>query len=371
MANNRIYYAIQQVALGTGGAIPLHGVQSVGLTTNFNLAQIYEMGQLSLYQNYENVPDIEVTLNKVLDGYPLIYTVATESGTGVSTGAIATSADLVGRANTRTDLVLSIFPEQRLAASGTPLAIVSCSGMYVSSVSYTFPNDGNFTEDVTLVGNDKVWATTANSGTDLKNNSDTPAAVQGVNRRQHLTMSNCRFPKQIPGIGTDGVNGQGLNVLNSTTASGYNVHFQSIKVSCNMGRESIYELGTRQPYYRYINFPVAVTCDFDVMSVSGEWIQASASGYWTNFDTKTAATNTTTNCDNRFNLINETIYLQTCEGTKIDLGSRNKLTSVNYTGGDTGGGNVTVTYSYQNFNDFTVAHSSGLYYSSVSAPTVS
>lgn len=364
MANNRIYYAIQQVGLGTSGLVALHGIQSVGLTTNFNLAQIYEMGQLSLYQNYENIPDIEVTLNKVLDGYPLIYTVATESGTAVSNNLTATSPDLAGRANTRTDLALTIFPEQRVSATGIPLATVTCNGMYVSSVSYTFPNDGNFTEDVTLVGNDKVWTASGSSG-QFPTNNDAPTAVQGVNRRQHLTMANCRFPAQIPGIGSDG-----KNTLNTTAASGFNVHFQNIKVSCNMGRESIFELGTKMPYYRYINFPVQVSCDFDVMSVSGEWIQASASGYYTNFSSRTAANSSTGACDKRFNLINETIYLETCEGTKIDLGSRNKLTSVNYTGGDTGGGNVTMTYSYQNFNDFTVAHSSGLYYASVSAPTV-
>ena len=72
MANNRIYYAIQQVTLGTG-SVPVHGLQSVGLTTNFNLEQVFELGQLSIYQNVENIPEIEVTLNKVLDGYPLLY----------------------------------------------------------------------------------------------------------------------------------------------------------------------------------------------------------------------------------------------------------------------------------------------------------
>jgi len=37
---------------------------------------------------------------------------------------------------------------------------------------------------------------------------------------------------------------------------------------------------------------------------------------------------------------------------QIFLGSGNQLTSVNYTGGDTGGGNATVTYSFRNYNDF-------------------
>jgi hypothetical protein len=41
----------------------------------------------------------------------------------------------------------------------------------------------------------------------------------------------------------------------------------------------------------------------------------------------------------------------------IDLGTKNKLQSVSYGGGDTGGGNVTNTFNYSNFNDFSVTHS--------------
>jgi hypothetical protein len=42
---------------------------------------------------------------------------------------------------------------------------------------------------------------------------------------------------------------------------------------------------------------------------------------------------------------------------RLWLGKKNKLSSVTYGGGDAGGGNSTVTYSYSNFNDFTVMHS--------------
>ena len=41
----------------------------------------------------------------------------------------------------------------------------------------------------------------------------------------------------------------------------------------------------------------------------------------------------------------------------VNLGLSNKLTSVNYTGGDTGGGNATITYSFQTFNDLVVTAS--------------
>jgi len=357
MANNRIYYAIQQVELGAGAnRTVVHGLQSAGITTNFNLEQVFELGQLAIYQNVEEVPDIEVTLNKVLDGYPLVYVLATEAGTGINASLVATAPDLAGRQNARADMRLSIYPDTGVSAKGNSVAAVNCSGMYVSSVSYTFPVDGNFTEDVTLVGNDKVWGQTATGG--FANNDDEPESASGVGRRQYLLMSACRFPRQIPGVNTDGVN----TLLGN--GSGYAAHFQNVTVSVDLGREAINELGTFAPYHRYVTFPVEVTSEFEVVSVSGDQINATENGYYTGTQSSPTVAPTTppSGCDTRFNLLDEKIYLETCEGTKIYLGTKNKLTSVNYTGGDTGGGNVSVTYSFNNFNDFVVAHSGGNFY---------
>lgn len=353
MANNRIYYAIQQVQLGPAASsmTTIKGLQTVGITTNFNLEQVFEMGQLAIYQNVEAVPDIEVTLNKVLDGYPLIYTLATETGSSIATGLTALNPTIPGRQNARTDMKLSIYPDTNVSASGTSVAAVTCSGMYVSSVSYTFPVDGNFTEDVTLVGNNKVWGQTATGSFD--GNNDNPLAAQGVARRQFLNMENCRFPTEIPGISSNGTN----NALGG--GSGFGAHFQNITVSCDFGREAIQELGTFAPYHRFVTFPVEVTCEFEVVSTSGDNINATESGYYSGLTGKTVAGPNTPQCSGRHNLVDNTIFLETCEGTRIYLGTKNKLTSVNYTGGDTGGGNVSVTYSYSTFNDFVVAHSGG------------
>ncbi len=45
MANNRVYWAVQAVGLkpdgDTGGYTALHGAQSVGLDTTFNLEQVF------------------------------------------------------------------------------------------------------------------------------------------------------------------------------------------------------------------------------------------------------------------------------------------------------------------------------------------
>jgi len=368
MANKRIYYAIQQVRLGNASnRDEVHGLQTIGMTTNFNLEQVFEIGQLEIYQNIEEVPEIEVTLNKVLDGYPLCYVMATENGAEGITVSQAVGPTLTGRQNARCDMELSIYPDSKESADQDSLdsdySVVTCSGMYVSSVSYTFPVDGNFTEDVTLVGNDKIWSAKA-TGIGQFDNSDTPAATTKVNRRQHLDIPNCFFPIEIPGVES------GKLVDNSNDGEGFSTHFQNITVSCDLGRETINELGRFAPYHRYVTFPVEVTAEFEVLAVQGDGIQATESGFYKEDDQTGEAIEAgadDTGCIYRFNLRDQKIYLQTCEGTKIYLGDKNKLSSVNYTGGDTGGGNVTVSYSYTTYNDFTVAHSGGLLSKSVEA----
>ena len=150
--NNRIYYAIQQVGLkadgNTNAFTAIKGVQSVGMTTNFNLEQVFELGQLAIYENIENIPDVEVTLNKVLDGNPLIYHLATRN---------SPTPTLAGKSTEKSVFGLSIFQDTATEADGAPDSMCQASGMFVNSISYNFPADDNFNEDITLVGNDKVW----------------------------------------------------------------------------------------------------------------------------------------------------------------------------------------------------------------------
>ena len=51
---NRIFYAGQQLGfaqIGSNTFTAAHGVQSVGLNTTFNLEEVFELGQISLYEN--------------------------------------------------------------------------------------------------------------------------------------------------------------------------------------------------------------------------------------------------------------------------------------------------------------------------------
>jgi hypothetical protein len=123
---------------------------------------------------------------------------------------------------------------------------------------------------------------------------------------------------------------------------------QNITISANLGRENINELGYFGPYYKYTTFPIEVTSEFQVISTSGDLVDAA------DFDTFSGCSNT-----NYQNLADKEIAIKICGLTSndymiIDLGKKNKLTSVNYTGGDTGGGNATTTYSFQTFNKFNI-----------------
>jgi hypothetical protein len=351
MANNRIFYAVQAVKIKpcktTNGSTSygtekvLKGVQSVGMTTNFNLEQIYQLGQLELYDNVEEVPDIEITLNKVLDGTRSLYNTALD-------GNIANSSNNLGLteiADRRCDVALGIWDDTKAGAISGAAYYVVCTGMYVSSVSYNFVTDGNFTEDLTLVGNHKKWGLSTGNGITSFSSGINADENRRVAKRWAMS-SDSIVPKQAAGIATSG----GIALGSIPAASG--VHFTSMTVSCNLGRESINELGRRSPYYRYINFPVEVTSEIELVATQGDNVDADDFGTQTGCSAASAS-----------NLYNGTIQLYICDTNSangvvaymIDLGDKNKLTSVNYTGGDTGGGNATVTYSFQTFNTFKVS----------------
>jgi hypothetical protein len=376
MPNSRIYYAIHHVAFKKNGGQPTNlvltpipgvdvaptgsrgepiweiprGAQSVGLTTTFNFDQVFELGQIEIYEYIESEPSIELTVEKVLDGTKPLWFMCTERGTTSLTARLASY---------RTDVAISFYSDTQTRASGLPVSMVLGSGMYLSSINYTFPVDGNFTESVTLVGNDAIWAdyegvtgsadaypgaTGLNgfilgnaatpvgfpSGTQFQTLEDARVIGSGVQRRESFRLDNSRLPTEIPGVSSSG------------TLSSIKEHIQSITVSTDFGREDIFELGRKRPYTKFVTFPIEITCAVEAITSQGHFVNALA------FDES---------CARSTNTANQTIILELCEGLRINLGTKNRLQSVDLAGGDTGGGNMTVTYNYSNFNDLTISHS--------------
>lgn len=403
LSNDRVFYATQAVAIAPRGTAPdtyqkihaAHGVQSIGITTNFNLEQVFELGQLEIYENVEGIPDVEVTMEKVIDGYPLLYHMATGGAGTAEDEAIAAdaTAKFLPRSKKRCDVRLGIYeedegnnvgqsaPETSSASTADKQSTeVYLSGMFINSISYSIPVDGPATESVTLVGNNKQWLhssiTSEENGIkpfgDMalvqKNNLpvsgfnglDEPLARTsgnaagtihpsgGVQRREDVLVFLSTLPQSIRGVNGAG---QGNGSSAGTDPTGVPlVHLQSFSCSTDLGREDVLELGRKNPYARTANFPVEVTCDIEAITAEGDFVNALEDGDGALFLTKNSGENTP----------DETIKLVLRGGVVFDLGSRNRLSSVSYGGGDAGGGNASCTYSYTNFNVFEIRQHASL-----------
>lgn len=379
--NTRVYYAIQALALGTMGAsavrdswgrgdsqIPsgaggandsvfiMHGVQNGNITTNFNLEPIFEWGQSSLYENVEDVPDIEMTIERYLDGYTLAYHASTPK---------ALAPTLAGRADSRTDarIIIGVVTNDTISSGEFGVAELYNSGMYVSSLSLNLVSDGVFSENVTLVGNNKKWIRDTTHTQNLLISSgaiinpaftvfgnDSPQSPDsGVLRRENIitgsggathnaTVFRTVLPSFIQGVqaGANAVGSGGsvnCGVLNTDR-----VHVQSATISVDLGREAINQLGSKGPYSRYVNFPVEVTTELEVIAIGGDNVDAVET--------------------NNSNLLNHTLQFVLDDSTIIQLGHKNKINTVTWNGAAAGqGDNASITYSMSNYNDLVVLHS--------------
>jgi hypothetical protein len=313
----------------------LRSLQTAGVNTKFNLEEVFEIGNLNVMEQVENIPEVEVTLEKFLDGYTPIYNLATSG---------AAAATLIGRSNQRANLALSIYADNGgPLASGTPVQQCIISGGYVSQLSYNFSIGGFFSESVSFVANSKIWLTggytfngfSAEGGVA----SLTPAAPEGVNRRQNFNWNGSLLPLNIPGVSSSGTNDP---IVTGANSGSYGASVQSIKISANLGREELLELGRRVPYFRYVKFPVQVNTSIEVIDKTGDLVSCTDVGVYANGR----------------NVIPYAMRVKDTEGIAIDLGANNVLNGVTMSGGNAGasGTNSMMTFNYQTFNDLTVYH---------------
>ena len=358
--SNRIFYAAQAVGLrfcpasaSTDLFNRIHGLQSVGMNTNFNLDTAYQMGNIELYANIEGTPEVEVTLEKIIDGRPLIIDLATPTAVGSSSGVstMVTNRSLVSRSNSRIDLLLTVqhdgieFVNGAVPADNVSQCLVS--GAYLSQISYKMPLEGNMTESATIVGNTKIWFMDDSGGFTVSAKVDNPSLVvgntgivgsvaSGVARRQQFDATGSTFPAALAGMTSN-------SGLTNSSVSGFNVHLQNVTITCNLGREALNELGRKIPYFRFVKFPVEVTSEFEVLlggnDESGDFVNATEGGL----------------DGSGRNLMYESIVIKIKNGPKFDLGSKNMLTTVNYQGGGVDGSNASATYSFRNFNSLLVS----------------
>lgn len=349
-ANTRIYYATQKVTIQAcdketqavrGAVFSPKGIQSIGISTNFALEQLFQLGQLEIYDNVENVPEVEVTMQKVADGTAFLYPMI--MGDGSIAGA--DDKEIGTLAANRAQVTLEVFGDNTVyqyGSGGAAMGTIVCSGMYLSSVAYTIPVEGFITEDVTLVGNSKNYISGSSSTPTTVSAATSVLKPKAAGRRYHLADTSI-----LPTGTRGGAAGQRGTIPLSARTDTNRPYLQNINISMDLGREAVFELGKFAPYTRYATFPLEVTSEFEVIAETLDGVNAQ------DFKNEAACS---TNIKNLDDLRIKIVICGSGSSNKytIDLGSKNKLSSVNYSGGDTGGGNATVTYSYSTFNKFKV-----------------
>jgi len=306
-----------------GGGTPdvQHGVQSVGLNSSFSFEQVFELGQIEIYENIEGVPEVEATIERVLDGEATLYQ---QFGTQDSTNP---GQSLLNVGDGQKSLVLSVFEDNKDSNTGSVQTGVECTGMYIGNYSISINLDGPSTESCSLVGNDKNWGSHAAGSVGA--DDEPPVAVM---KRQSLnTSSYTSLPNGVDKV-------------------------QSISVSVDFGREDLNELGSKYPYFRAATYPTEVTCEISYLfdqthgNVSNDPDIVGDGG---------AAQDKLQDVTEDKTIKIQLDEINPTDGTataayKIDLGDKNRLTGVSLSGGDAGGGNSTVTYSYSTYNELYV-----------------
>lgn len=285
MPNNRVFYACHAVSVG-GGFVA--GAQSVGMTTTFDLEPVFQLGQLKQIDTVTLAPQVEITLTRVLGVGGTIYS--------------GTFEDMFEPAEET--LCLSIGDDTSPLLTSASSSIY-CTGAGLTGVTYNFPVDGTFTEEVTYLARGKLLSgcsVTAQEYTD-----DTT----DVKTRQH-------YAGGAPAV---------------VTAAG---NLTNITISTSPGRELMYKLGEYKSFHSYPNTPAEVTVEFEVTATSTDGIEIA----------EVEACNSPT-------IPQQDISLDIC-GTTFTM-EKCKLSNITYGGGDTGGGNSTINFTYTTYNSLEVS----------------
>ena len=333
----RIYYPVHQVGIKTStdsNYTELHGLQSVTTNSVFNSTPVAKLGNMSPHDVITDSSEVAVTLKKLLDGYPLIFTLATSD---------AVEPTIFQRAIQKCDIGLSVFDDSLTHSVGTPVSVCNCKDMFMSSFSYVFDSQSNFEESVSFVGNEKIWS----NDTRIVNSEDSSEAAglsfdgvfdsndspySYINRRQHFLINGVDGDTTILPTDIVGVNNEGQPS---------NTHVSRVSISANINRESVGSLGKSVPHYRIPTFPIEVTTEITTNSVVGDGVSHTENGILGEGES----------CSYGGNLEQHVINIAIDDGTRIGVGYQNKLASVNYQGGDAGQSNyVTTSYTYKTYD---------------------
>jgi hypothetical protein len=341
MPNNRIFYACQAVYVdGTY----LQNVQAVGIDYSADATGISDTGRTQQQRSLYSKPEITISIQREVSTTSLPF-YAPASVTSYENAYILKNGNLGASGWDSSCLLKEYAIEVAYGADDLSGNIESTTLKYclLTEVSYEISVDGRMTENLSFVtrnltktGSAAAPIATPLSGTLLK--------------RQDLDIENEEFilPSEVKSV---------VDVTQANPAGGSDIDvaraIQSISVNASFDYGEMTDVGkwrgsnqsapfqSEQNKWRYITAPIGITCE--ITAVIRKSVQQNIMIDDTNFM-------------GDFPVPNREIKIVIGKGEPddkfvIDLGKKNYLTGISFSGGDAGGGNIEATFSYANTNN--------------------
>jgi len=303
MGNKRVFYACQGLALNSA---PLAGVQTLSVNTNNQTYFVDEFGSYDIHEIYSDTPAVSISFDRIMNtDMPFAY-------------PEMSFQDAIKKHDHELCLFIGDDTEE-FVGSGNPLT-VSFKYLSIESVSYNLDIDGNFNESIELIGYYKEYGGCDSSG--ILSLPKVKENTQSVYKRQYISSWS------VPSMGS----GELINLTIDT------------RFGINTVQEFAAPHNRFEKKYRYPTLPIVTTVSATTIyqkdpDIDGLFFYTSGE--------QCATTGITTKENLSFTLCNSgTIYCDNCI-----------LKDTSYTGGGTGGDNVTITYNYECYNGFYISGS--------------
>lgn len=312
MGNQRVFYACQGICYND---VPVEGVQSLTMNTQQDNIVLDQYGSFTVHKIVPNYPEITINVSRIVSsGIDLIYSGTLEENINTHSNTMCL---FIGK-DTESKLANSPLDDETYN--------VFLSGVSVNSVSYDFSANGNFTEQIEL----KTYHKLFNKCPVAKSIFTNLRTSGTVNRRQHLDTAD--------------------SVI-ATDLLPADARISNVSVNANFGIQDIKEFGMNvsnpNNIYRYATLPIITTTSVTAI------INGSGLDFY-DIDPVNHPQDPTHLC--KYSGLNSGIVplkFVLCSNLELNAGT-GSLTSVEYNGGDTGGGNVEVTLTFESANQFTL-----------------
>lgn len=326
MANNRIFWACQSVA--KDGAF-LTGVQAVGVNGSTPVNVLPDIGRPQSNFKFETKDkEFEITISRVLDKNSSLF--YTWTGKPIKPGNI-------GWGGSGNDDIKSFDIELTYGSDiysnindATPIATTTYHKCLITGLSYNFTVDGIMTEDIVLTSRHVTTAGGAGTGSPSSGNEQSGNII----KRQDVSFTLPSLVTEV--LGTD-------DPLSVNDQSVYGI--QSISLNMQIEYSRINDIGIWRGYdnadevnkWTFVQTPISVSTT--ITGIARSMVPNIPLG------------------ENN-NEITGTLEQITINAGSFgwNMGDKNYLADYSTSGGDTGGGNAEISFTYVNENnDFSVS----------------